>query len=84
VQKFALVCNNGHAEEFRKEVEAGTVEEAVEMLMEDTEVMAHVSSAHPEMAGKAPEEMRDTVLAMVRPVENGEEGPLPADSEQAS
>lgn len=70
MQKWVLVCDMGH-EEWRKEVGAATKEEAVEMLLADPEVGQHVTQSHPEMANKSPEEMKEAVMGMVRPVDDG-------------
>ena len=61
MQKWVLVCDMGH-EEWRKEVEAATKEEAVEILLVDPEVGQHVAQSHPEMASKSPEEMKEAVM----------------------
>lgn len=50
---------------FTKTVMAASKDEAVTMLLADAEVQAHVSTAHPEMTGKAPEEMTAMVAGMV-------------------
>ncbi len=66
MKKFVLTCNMGHDEPFKKEVMAESMETAVEMLMAEADVLAHVQSAHPEMAGKTPEEMKAGVMGMVK------------------
>ncbi len=72
MQKFALTCDMGHEEVFKKEVEAESLEAATEMLVSDPDVMAHLQQAHPDMAGKSPEELKMMTMGMVKPM--AEEG----------
>lgn len=66
MKKFVLTCDMGHDEPFKKEVMAESMELAIEMLMADADVLAHVQAAHPEWVGKAPEEMKAGVMGMVK------------------
>lgn len=50
---------------FIKVVAAASKDEAVQLLLADADVAAHVASAHPELAGKAPEETTQMVSSMV-------------------
>lgn len=51
---------------------------AVDAFMGHADVQAHVMEAHPEMAGKTPEEMKAVVMTMVTEVEAGEENMTPS------
>lgn len=61
MMNFKMTCTDG----FTKTVSAASKDEAVKMLMVDPDVQAHVSSTHPEMVGKTPEEMTAVVSGMV-------------------
>lgn len=61
MMNYKLTCSDG----FTKTVSAASRDEAVTMLLADADVTAHVSSTHPELAGKTPEEMTAMVSGMV-------------------
>lgn len=61
MKNWKLTCTDGYT----KVVSAASQDEAVVALMADAEVQAHVASNHPEMAGKAPEDMKQVVMSMV-------------------
>ena len=63
MQNWKATCTDG----FTKTVMANTKEEAVTMLMADADMQAHVTSTHPEMVGKTPEEVTAVVSSMVQP-----------------
>lgn len=77
MKKFVMTCDMGHDEPFKKEVMAETMEAAVDAVMADADVMAHVQAAHPEMAGKTPEEMKMAVMGMVKEETMPEAGGAP-------
>ena len=58
---FKLTCSDGYT----KTLTAASKDEAVQMFLADAEVQAHVAQMHPELAGKAPEEMTAMVASMV-------------------
>lgn len=61
MMNYKLTCTDG----FTKTVSAASKDEAVTMLLADADVQAHVSSTHPELVGKSPEEMTAMVSGMV-------------------
>ena len=61
MMNFKLTCTDG----FTKTVSAATKDEAVAMFLADADVQAHVTSTHPELVGKSPEEMTAMVSGMV-------------------
>lgn len=64
MQTWKTVCTDG----FTKSVMAETKEEAVQMLLTDPEMQEHAKTAHPELAGKTPEEMMTMVSSMTQVV----------------
>lgn len=61
MMNFKLTCTDG----FTKTISAASKDEAVTMFLADADVQAHVSSTHPELVGKSPEEMTAMVSGMV-------------------
>ncbi len=59
---YKLLCP---ADGFTKTVAAASKEEAVQLLLADADVQTHVATAHPELAGKTPEETTQMLLSMV-------------------
>lgn len=58
---FKLTCSDGYT----KTLTAASKDEAVKAFLADAEVQAHVAQVHPELAGKAPEEVAAMVAGMV-------------------
>lgn len=63
MQNWKATCTDG----FSKTVMANTKEEAITMFMADADMQAHVTSTHPEMVGKTPEEVTAILSTMVQP-----------------
>lgn len=61
MMNFKLTCTDG----FTKTLSAASKDEVVKMFLADADVQAHVSSTHPELAGKPEEEMIAIVSGMV-------------------
>lgn len=64
MQNFRATCPDG----FTKDVMAASKEEAVKMLMADSDVINHTTTNHPELSSKTPEEMTAMMMGMVKPV----------------
>ncbi len=74
MKNFKLTCPDG----FTTTLQAEDMNSAVDAFMGHADVQAHVMEAHPEMAGKTPEEMKAVVMTMVTEVEAGEENMTPS------